>query len=70
MSCVEPSRGERTRNITPAQQRVRLRAIIVGGLDNVVDVRNAMSEHLNVVMSTNTMRRPLHEVGLGSLEKH
>jgi transposase len=70
VSCVESSRWGRTRNITPAQQRVRLRAIIDGGLDNVVDVRNALSEHLNVVVSTNTMRRALHEVGLGALEKH
>ena len=28
-----------------------------------------MSEHLNVVVSTNSVRRALHEVGLGSLEK-
>ena len=46
-----------------------VRAITIRGLDNVVDVRNAMSEHLNVVVSTNTIRRALHEIGLESLEK-
>ena len=28
-----------------------------------------MNEHLNVVVSTNTMRRALHDASLGSLEK-
>ena len=46
-----------------------VRSIIVGGLDNVVDLRTALSEHLNVIMSTNTLRRALHEACLGSLEK-
>ena len=48
---VEPSRGG----------RACVRAITVGGLDNVVNVRNALNEHLNVVVSTNTMRCALHE---------
>jgi hypothetical protein len=46
-----------------------VRAITIGGLNNVVDVRNALSEHLNVVVSTNRMRCALHEVGIGSLGK-
>ena len=29
------------------------KTIIIGGLDNVVDMRNALSEHLNVVVSNN-----------------
>jgi len=40
--------------------------ITIDGLNNVVDVRNALSEHLQVVMSTNTVRRALHEACLGS----
>ena len=47
-----------------------VRAIIAGGLYNIVDKRNALSEHLNVVVRSNTMRHALHEVGLGTLEKH
>jgi hypothetical protein len=47
-----------------------VRAITVGGVDNVVNERNVLSEHLNVVVSTSTVRCALHEVGLGSLEKH
>ena len=39
--------------------------IIVGGLYNVINTRNALSEHFNVVRSTNIVRRALHEVGLG-----
>ena len=46
-------------------QEACVRAIIVGGLDNVVDVRNALSKRLNVVVSTNTMMHALHEAGLG-----
>ena len=46
-----------------------VRAIIVGGVDNVVNERNFLIEHLNVVVSTSTVRCALHEVGLGSLEK-
>ena len=37
--------------------------------DNVVDLRNALSEHLNVVVSTTTMRRAHHEACFGSIEK-
>ena len=51
------------------QQRTCVRAITVGGLHNIVKVRNILSEHLNVVVRTNMARCALHEVGLGSLEK-
>ena len=64
---MELSREGHRRSITLAQQQTCARAIIVGGLDNVVDVRYALGEHLNVVVSTNTMRRALHEAGLGHL---
>ena len=67
--CVELSRKGHPRSITHAQWRACVRTITIGGLNNVVDVRNALSEHLNVVASTNTMRCALHEVGLGSLQK-
>ena len=66
---VEPSRGGCAKSITLAQRRACVRAIIVGGLDNVVDMRNALSEHLNVAVSTNIVRHTLHEASLGSLEK-
>ena len=46
-----------------------MKAITIRGLDNDVDARNALSEHLNTVVSTNIVRRALHEVGLGSLVK-
>ena len=38
---VEPSRGGRPRTITHAQRQAHVRAIIVGGLDNVVDAKSA-----------------------------
>ena len=41
----------------------------LGGIYYVVDVMNTLSEHLNVVVSTNTTRHALHEACLGSLEK-
>ena len=43
--------------------------IIIDGLYNVVDVRNALSEHLNMITSTNTMRHALHEANIGSSKK-
>jgi hypothetical protein len=52
-----------------AQQQTCVRAITVGGLDNVIDVRNALSEHLNVIVSTNIVKCALHEACFGSLEK-
>jgi transposase len=58
--------GGHPRSITHAQIQVFVKAVTVGGLDNDVDVRNALSEHLSVVVSTTTMRRALHEVGFGS----
>ena len=61
---LEPSRGGCPRSITLAQQQVCVRAITIGGLDNDVDMRNALSEHLNVVVSTNIVRRALHEASL------
>ena len=33
-------------------------------------MKNALCEQLNVVVRTNTVRRALHEVDLGSLEKY
>ena len=66
---VEPQRVGRPRSITPTQQQACVKAIIDDGLDNVVDVRNALSEHLNVVVNINIVRRALHKEGLGSLEK-
>ena len=63
---MEPSKEGRPRSITLAQRQVCVRAIAIGGLDNVVDVRNALSEHLKVVVSTNTTRHALHEEGLKS----
>ena len=48
---VDPSRGWHPRSITPTQQRPCKRAITICGLDNAIDVRNALSEHVNVVVS-------------------
>ena len=48
------SRGGCPRSITPAQEQVCVIAITVGELNYVVDVRNTLSEHLKVVVSTNT----------------
>ena len=42
---VEPSRGGCPQKITPTQRRVCVTTITIGGLDNVVDVTNALSEH-------------------------
>ena len=50
ISHTEPSRGGRPRSITLSQRRVCIRAITIGVLDNVVDVRSALGEHLNVVV--------------------
>ena len=61
---VEPSRGERPKNIILAQQQACVRAITIGGLYCVIDVRYALSEHLNVVESTNALRRAFHEACL------
>ena len=66
---VEPSGGGCPKSITVAQRWAYVRAITVGGLDNVVDMRNALSEHLNVIVSINTVRRVLYEVCLGQSEK-
>ena len=66
---VEPLRGGRPRSVTLAQRQACARTITIGGLDNVVDSRNALSEELNVVVSTNTTRRVIYEASLGSLEK-
>ena len=66
---VERLRGGRLRSLTHVQRRACIRAITVDGLNTAVDVKNALSEQLNMVVSTNTVRRTLHEAGLGSLEK-
>ena len=50
---VDPSKEGRPRSITPTQWQACLRAITVDGLHNIIDARNALSEHLNVVVSTN-----------------
>jgi hypothetical protein len=42
---------------------------LVGGLDNVVDMKIALHD-MNVAMSTNIEGCALHDVGLGSLNKH
>ena len=62
---MELARGGCPRNIALDEGRGCVRTIILGGLDNVVEVRNALIEHL--VVSANTIRIALHEVGLGSL---
>ena len=70
--CVpyaEPAKGGRSRSITLVQWQACVRTISIGGLDDVVDVRNALGEQLKVVASTNTLKRVFHEVRLGSLEK-
>lgn len=41
-----------------------VRAITVDGLDNIIVVRNILSEYLNVVVSTNTMKHALHKLSL------
>ena len=61
---MELSRRGCPRSIAHAPQRVCVRTITVGGLDNVIDVRTALNELLNVVVSTNTMKHAIHEVGL------
>jgi hypothetical protein len=66
---VEPPRGGHPRNINPAQRRECVRAMTIGGHDNVVDMRIVLSEHLKIVVSTNTMRHALHKACRGSLEK-
>jgi hypothetical protein len=63
------SKGGHLRNNTLAQQRICVKAIVVGGLDNVVDARTALSEHLNVVVSTNAVRCARHEASFGSSKK-
>ena len=66
---VESSSEGHPRSITHAQRQACVKAIIVVGLENVVDMRNILSEHLNVVVSTNIVSYALQEVGLGSLQK-
>ena len=66
---MEPPRGGCPRSITHAQHQTYVKTITFGGLDNVIDMRNALGENLNVVASTNILRCALHEVGFGSLEK-
>ena len=69
---VKLSKGGHPKSITPTQRQGHVRAIIVGGLDNVVDMRIALSEHMNVslAMSTNIVGCALHDAGIGSLKKH
>ena len=59
------SYGGRPRIITCAQRRAFVRTIVVDGLDNDADVRNTLSEQLNVIVSTNIVRCALHEASMG-----
>lgn len=56
ISYVEPSRGGCLGSITLTQRQVCIRAIIIDRLNNVLDMMNALSEHLNVVVSTNKVK--------------
>jgi hypothetical protein len=47
---VEPLRGGPPRSITLAQQQACVRTITIVGLNNVVDLRNTLSEESNVVI--------------------
>lgn len=38
-----------------------IRTIIVDGVDNPIDMKNVLSEHLNVVLGTNILKYKLHE---------
>jgi len=58
---VEPFQGRCPRSINLVQQRACVRAITVGGLDHDVDMRNPLNEYLNMVVSTNAVRRAFHE---------
>ena len=66
---VAPARGGHPKNISPTQRRASVRATTIGGLDNVYDMRNALREHLNMVVNTKTVRRALHEACIGLLKK-
>lgn len=56
------------RSLTHVQRRACIITITLDGLNTVVEVKNALNEQLCVVVSTNTVRRTLHERGLGSLK--
>ena len=58
---VEPFQGRCPRSINLVQQRACVRAIRVGGLDNDVDINNALDAYLNMVVSTTAVRRAFHE---------
>lgn len=42
---VDPSRGGHPKGVIVAQQATCVKAIIVGGLDTIVDVGNALNLH-------------------------
>ena len=65
---VERLKGSRLRSFTIVQRRACIRAITLERLNIVVHVKNTLSEQLNVVVSTNTLRPTLHEACLRSLE--
>ena len=46
-----------------------MRTITVGGLDNDGDMRNALNEYLNMLVSTNVVRCAFHEANHGLVEK-
>ena len=57
------------RSFISVQRQACIRTITLDGLDIVVDVKNALTKQLNMVVCTNTVWRTLHEAGLESLEK-
>ena len=59
---VEHSIGGRPRNITHAQRQAHVRAITIGGLNNIGDVRNALREHQHIEACTSW-------ASIGSLKK-
>jgi hypothetical protein len=67
---VKLSKGGHPKSTTLTPRWAHVRAIIVGGLDNVVYMRIALSEHMNVAMGTNIVGCALHDASLGSLKKH
>jgi predicted transcriptional regulator len=66
---VEPFQGRCLRSINLVQQRACVRAITVGGLDNDVDMRSPFNEYLNMVVSTNVVKRAFHKANPRLVEK-
>ena len=68
-SHVERLRGGHPKSFTLVQRRACIKAITLNGVNIVVDVKNALNEQLNMVVSTNTTRCTFCEAGLESLGK-